>query len=688
MEFQKSKLAYAVLLACALGLAGCSSSDDSNDPPASEDTTSPVEPGTPGEPGEPSPEPTEPADPDFVDSAPVNTAVKAYSDFSYSNAHNNACYVTVETNAGVRIADGFLDIFEPVTLLADAGMGNLPARTDPVTGEACPAMPAGTWNGQASTGGRVVNQQVHDANIRFSVDATVNRTLEQEETASIDQPVHGAWLVTEGMGHMQQQWRDASGMTGTYRFNPDRSVSTSGRMSGTTTSELGKVTVLIDDGLQQSDNDIAKRFYKYARPYLWDNNVRMAPGVNYTGPSIGSSDFVSGHTVGAWRRAASSAYAMPERFQEFYVRAMIHGQSRVWGGAHAPLAVIGGRMSGLAITAANLYSSENPDLAESARNPRITAQAKREAREQALAVMQDKAGTSSWREFYDHLHAGQDSDPSAANYDRYADHAKNKALFEEGMNYGMADQVIHPTDLPAVVPKGAEVLIETRYPYLSADQRRVLLKTTAFPSGYPVMTDEEGWGRLNMFAAGDGYGQFNGLVTIDMDSSLGSFATYDQWRNDISGEGKLVFNGDGALTLAGDNSYSGGTRVTGGTLQAGSASAFGTGSLHVEGGSVVVDAGETLEIGNNFSLSGDSALAVTIASSDQTGLQVKNSAKVEGGSLHVKFAPGYRPIAGTSIRVISANKMEGAFTDVVVDGWNAFAVFTPTGIAVELAEPK
>jgi hypothetical protein len=46
----------------------------------------------------------------------------------------------------------------------------------------------------------------------------------------------------------------------------------------------------------------------------------------------------------------------------------------------------------------------------------------------------------------------------------------------------------------------------------------VVLKTTALASGYPVMDDAEGWGRLNLFAAADGYGSFSGNVTIVMDA--------------------------------------------------------------------------------------------------------------------------------------------------------------------------
>ena len=103
----------------------------------------------------------------------------------------------------------------------------------------------------------------------------------------------------------------------------------------------------------------------------------------------------------------------------------------------------------------------------------------------------------------------------------------------------------------AVVPKGAEVLLETRFPYLDVEQRRVVLKTTARASGFPVMDDAEGWGRLDLFAAADGFGAFGGDVAVTMDASLGGFSAKDTWRNDISGAGKLTKRGAGVLILGG-----------------------------------------------------------------------------------------------------------------------------------------
>ncbi len=239
--------------------------------------------------------------------------------------------------------------------------------------------------------------------------------------------------------------------------------------------------------------------------------------------------FTSGHSAEATRDAVAMAYAVPERFQEMIARGLELGENRILAGMHSPLDVISGRVQAQAVVAANLLDPAN-------------AAAKVAAVKQAHATLMAQTNTTP-----DTFNAFAHS--SDTNTDRFADYAVNKANYLRRMTYGFAQ--IGKTTAPAIVPKGAEVLLETRLPYLRDEQRRVVLKTTAIASGYPVLDDPEGWGRLNLFAAADGYAAFNGNVVVSMDASKGGFFAADKWRNDISGTGKLTKQGSGVLTLSG-----------------------------------------------------------------------------------------------------------------------------------------
>ena len=603
----------------------------------------------------------------YTDSAPVVDASIAlpFVDYVYTNQRGEACYATLETNAGVRVLAGFLAIWQPSTLLVDAGV------SAPADGT-CPAVPTSTWSGIPgdATDGKVLNAAIHDANIQYVIEATANRTSDQELAAYLDDRRGKAYSVSDGMGPLTSIWRTLTEQFTTITDIPadattvkyDDQGNNVGVGSTANFHNFGTVVDLVANIGENGSTEPTKRFYKYARPWRWSSDVKVVPALVPAESATPTTDggFVSGHEAEAMRDAVAMGYAVPERFQEMLMRAAELGHDRILAGMHSPLDVMGGRMLGLAVASASLATGIDSTIRE-------------EAYTQAQNTLMAAVGVSSLADLNAFAHSqGSDSD-------RFADHDSDKALYLRYMTYGFPQ--IGDTKQPAVVPKDAEVVLETRLPYLNAEQRRVVLKTTAIPSGYPVLDDAEGWGRLNLFDAADGYGAFNGDVEVTMDASLGGFNAADSWRNNISGAGKLTKLGSGALSLTGDNSYRGGTEIEAGILKAMSATAFGTGDLYVGGGTVVSGAPSMLKIFGQYTQLNDGTLELVIGHDGAGRLAVKKDVTLRGGVLHIAFMSDSVPRPGAVINVIQTQEqMKGRFASIVVDGASATPIYTRNGL--------
>ncbi|EEA03695.1 autotransporter-associated beta strand repeat protein [Burkholderia sp. H160] len=612
--------------------------------------------------------PAPPADPGFVDSAPIPD-VPAFVDNIATNQRGDARYATLATNAGVRVVARFLDLWQPLTMLVDAGV------SAPANGS-FPAVVQSTWTGVPNDGtpnGTILNSTVLNANIQYVVTATTQRSQAQADAAYYDDRRGKGYSVTDGMGPLTTAWRSAAQQTTSITSIPANATtvlySDSGNNVGvgsTTNATFGKVVDLLNAMGNNASTEPTKRFYKYARPFRWSTSVvvdpTLVPAISTTPSTDGG--FISGHEAEAMRDAMTMAYLVPERYQEMASRGLELGENRIFAGMHSPLDVIGGRMFALAATAANLSDPANATL-------------KGAAYTQAHSALMQATGTNA-TSFAAYAHSGTTST------DRFADYATNKSEFARRMTFGFGQ--IESTEAPPVVPKGAEVLLETRFPYLSADQRRVVLKTTEVASGYPVMDDAEGWGRLNMFGAADGYGTFSGNVVVAMDATQGGFNAADIWRNNIGGSGKLTLQGSGTLTLAGNNSYTGGSQVSGGTLAASSTTAFGNGDVYVgSGGGVTVATSAPLTVAGKYTQLDSTTLELDIDGNGGGRLRVGGQLTVAGGTLHVKFVNGYAPKAGDTITLIDAAAASAKFTTVTVDGFKATPVYSPTGVSVTLS---
>ena len=181
-------LALLPVFVPALLLGACSSDDDDSQ-------------------GQPLVIPAAPKGLGTTDSAAVQdeTQVPPFIDNIASDQRGDARYATLQTNAGVRVVSGFLDIWQPSTLLVDAG-ASAPAR------DGFAAVAASSWSGLPgdATDGKVLNAAVHAANVQYVVDATARRTPAQELAAYLDDRRGKGYSISDGMGPLTTAWRTLS----------------------------------------------------------------------------------------------------------------------------------------------------------------------------------------------------------------------------------------------------------------------------------------------------------------------------------------------------------------------------------------------------------------------------------------------------------------------------------------------
>jgi len=444
-----------------------------------------------------------------------------------------------------------------------------------------------TWDTGTPT---ALGQSLLRRNLQIVVDRANTRTLAQETAAYFDDRRDQSYSAISGLGSLSAAYKAGAGAvtTSTQFDDSNKTVKydDKGNGAGSSSSALGKVVDLVGAVRNDASTTPAKSHYLYPRPWRQSLDGQslafvVAPSLRPAESTTPASDsgFPSGHTNAAYLSSYALAYAIPERFSELMLRASEIGDNRIEAGMHSPFDVMGGRITATYFAIDNLSNPAN-------------AQLRADARAQALSYFTAQCGG-------DVNNCMAAIDPAT---DRTSQHAQDKALFTSRMTYGF--DPVGPTNLAAVVPTNAEVLLETRFPYLDASQRREILATTEISSGYAVIDQSGGYGRLNLYAAGDGYAAFNSNVTVNMNASLGGYNAVDAWRNDISGSGALIKNGSGNLILTGNNSYSGGTVINGGVLT-GHAKAFGSGTI-TDNATLVVDQSTNDTLANT--LTGNGAL--------------------------------------------------------------------------------
>ena len=526
-----------------------------------------------------------------------------YVDVYRNNVGSNR---TTKSNPSIGVLSGFLEIFAP----------------------------GSSWNN-----GTIINRKVHQYNIDHSVRIAKSRTKEMAEAAYLDDRRNPSYSVITGLGGYSDIFKGGTNAGTTIADTiPADAVRVKyedkGNENSTWADEkstYGAMVHLVNAVRSTgASTSIAKAFYRYMRPFRWTDSSLVIELLQPYIKSDAYSDggFPSGHTSAAYLTAYALAYAVPERYHELITRASELGNNRIVAGVHSCLDVMGGRVMATAVAAAALNDENNTELKVAA------YQAARELLTQ---------------------------EPTGA--DDYASYQENKEKNLYRLTYGF--EQIGDTTKEMVVPKGAEVLLETRFPYLDADQRRFVLYTTGLESGYPVLDDAEGWGRLNLFEAANGYGSFVTDVNVLMDAELGGFNAMDEWKNDIDGTGSLTKNGSGSLILSGVNSYTGGTIVNDGNLVANSKTAFGTGDVMNHSKIAECVTGE-VTIQGDYKMDLEAILQLNVSSVNDV-LTFEGKAAYDG-TLIVNVTNNFVPEGKMRLISYKEGSLEREFTNVVIRG--------------------
>ncbi|PLS24109.1 phosphatase PAP2 family protein [Bifidobacterium imperatoris] len=222
-----------------------------------------------------------------------------------------------------------------------------------------------------------------------------------------------------------------------------------------------------------------------------------------------SQSFPSGHTMAFYTSGLTLAAMMPEFAPQIAARAAEGGNNRIVLGVHYPLDVIGGRIVGEASAAGRL----NDDVYFE----QVIKPAQQELRDYLTKRGQEAGYGNTLEEIIANTKANTTNGYKNLNTDAVAtepvtDVKSAVDVYTERLTYGF--QPVGATNQAARVPAGAEALLRTVFPTLTADQRREVLARTEIQSGYPFDSTSDGWQRLNLAAA------FSSKVTLDANGNV------------------------------------------------------------------------------------------------------------------------------------------------------------------------
>jgi autotransporter-associated beta strand protein len=207
------------------------------------------------------------------------------------------------------------------------------------------------------------------------------------------------------------------------------------------------------------------------------------------------------------------------------------------------------------------------------------------------------------------------------------------------------------------LPTGARLVLNTATATATAALRLSKLTLNGYSQEVAGLDSYAGSNSAYTLAVVGGAATSSNLVVNTPELAVSSYAGALGGAGVNENHLSLEKKGEGTLNLTGTLSYTGATVVSGGTLAIGSGvGALGTASLTVEAGAKLTDGGALVlppvTILRRSTVSGGASVQVT-------------GALTLGGTLTVEL-PGYTPVLGDVIPLLSAGSVSGSFAAVVV----------------------
>lgn len=238
------------------------------------------------------------------------------------------------------------------------------------------------------------------------------------------------------------------------------------------------------------------------------DDFRNVDRANGYGGLVQSESFPSGHTMAFYTSGLTLAALMPELAPQIAARAAEGGNNRIVLGVHYPMDIMGGRIVGEASAAGRLNDDVFFEQVVKPAQQELRDYLTKRGQEAGYGNTLDEiiANTKATTNGYKNLNTDQVATEPVTDVKSAVD------VYTERLTYGFGP--VGPTDQAARVPAGAEALLRTVFPTLSADQRREVLARTEIQSGYPLDSTSDGWQRLNLAAA------FSSKVTLDANGNV------------------------------------------------------------------------------------------------------------------------------------------------------------------------